>query len=139
MQLTAFRVGAAAWMFTGVAHTVLEFALPGDPDLAAALRASTLEVGPISLNAFLLIRGVSASMGLAMVVVGLLLWMIARAFRTEPHRARPFGVVALVSTVLALGLAVAWVPGPPVVTFTVGTVAFVVALAAKDARPSSPR
>jgi hypothetical protein len=74
-------------------------------------------------------------MGLAMVVVGLLLWMVARAFRTEPQRARPFGIVALISTVLALGLAVIWVPGPPVVTFTVGTVAFVVALAAKG-RPA---
>ena len=138
MQLTAFRVGAAAWMFTGVVHDILELVLPGDPELTAALRASTLEVGPFSLDAELLNRGVSLSMGLAMVVVGVLLWMIAGAFRSEPGRARPFGIVALVGTVLALGLAVVWVPGPPLVTFTVAAVAFVVALTAKPSRRTSP-
>jgi hypothetical protein len=132
MQLTAFRVGSAAWMFTGVAHDILEFVLPGDPELTAAMRASDIRVGPVSLNADLLSRGVSLSMGLAMIVVGVLLWMIARSFRTDPDRARSFGIVALVGSVLALGLAVVWVPGPPLVTFTVATIAFIIALAAKN-------
>lgn len=139
MQLTAFRVGAAAWMFMGVVHDILELVLPGDPELTAALRASSLEVGPFSLDADLLSRGVSLSMGLAMVVAGVLLWMIAGAFRTEPGRARPFGIVAVVGTVLTLGLAVVWVPGPPLATFTVAAVAFVVALTGKASAPHRPR
>lgn len=137
MRLTAFRVGAAAWVVTGLAHDVLEFALPADPELSAAMRASDIQVGPVSLDAELLNRGVSLAMGLAMIVVGVLLWMIARTFRTDPERVRPFGIVALGGSVLALGLAVLFVPGPPLLTFTVATVAFVVALASRTrARPA---
>lgn len=51
MHLTAFGVGAAAWMFTGAVHDVLESVLPGDPELNAAMRASHIQVGPISLQA----------------------------------------------------------------------------------------
>lgn len=139
MQLTAFRVGAAAWVVTGLGHDVLEFVLPGDPELNAAMRASVIEVGPVSLNAESLNRGVSLAMGLAMILVGVLLWMIVRAFQTDPVRVRPFGIVALVGTVLALGLAVLWVPGPPLLTFSVATVAFVVALAGKTPARSTVR
>lgn len=131
MRLTAFRVGAAAWMFTGVVHNILEFVLPGEPELTAAMRASVIEVGPFMLNADSLNRGVSLAMGFAMIVVGVLLWMIARAFQTEPNRARSFGVVALIGSVVVLILAVVLIPGPPLVTFTVATVAFIVALAPK--------
>lgn len=131
MQLTAFRVGAAAWVVTGLVHDVLEFVLPGDPELNAAMRASVIEVGPVSLDAELLNRGMSLSMGLAMMVVGVLLWMIARVFQTNPERARPFGIVALVGTVLTLALAVVCVPGPPLLTFSVATIALIVALVAK--------
>lgn len=70
-------------------------------------------------------------MGLAMLVVGLLLWMIAATLEAPSHRMRTFGVVALVSSAAALALAVVFVPGPPLVTFTVATVAFAVALLAK--------
>jgi hypothetical protein len=128
MNLTAFRVGAVAWAFTGFAHDVLEFVLPGDPELAAAMRASEIAVGPVQLNSESLMRGVSLAMGLAMIVVGVLLWMIAGLLRDDPERLRPFGIVALVATILALGLAVWWVPGPPLVTFSVATVAFLAAL-----------
>ena len=133
MNLTAFRVGAAAWMFTGVVHDILELVLPADPELDAAMRATSLELGPVSLQADLLNRGMSLSMGLAMLVVGLLLWMIAEALEAPSHRMRTFGVVALVSSAAALALAVVFVPGPPLVTFTVATVAFAVALLAKPA------
>jgi hypothetical protein len=147
MNLTAFRVGAAAWMFTGVVHDILELVLPLDPELDAAMRATFIELGPVSLQADLLNRGVSLSMGLAMLVVGLLLWMIASALEAPSRWMRTFGVVALVSSAAALGLAVVFVPGPPLVTFTVATVAFAVALLAKPtmrtraatpARPVSP-
>ncbi|MFD2792406.1 hypothetical protein ACFS27_02475 [Promicromonospora vindobonensis] len=131
MNLTAFRVGAAAWMFTGVVHDILELVLQADPELDAAMRATFIEIGPISLQADLLNRGVSLSMGLAMFVVGLLLWMIATALEAPSRWMRPFGVVALASSAAALGLAVVFVPGPPLVTFAVATVAFAVALLAK--------
>ncbi|WP_427891683.1 LIC_13387 family protein [Kribbella sp. GL6] len=137
MQLTAFRVGAVAWTFTGVAHDVLEFALSADPQLTAAMRASSVEVGPVHLNAESLHRGVSLAMGLAMIVVGILLWMISEVLRDNLDRLRRFGRVALLSSILALGLAVVWVPGPPLVTFTVATAAFTAALLAKTPASSS--
>ncbi|TCC07902.1 LIC_13387 family protein [Kribbella soli] len=137
MNLTAFRVGAVAWGFTGLGHDILEFVLPGDPELAATMRASTIDVGPLQLNAESLSRGVSVAMGLAMIVVGALLWMIADVLRNDPDRLRPFGIIALVATVLALGLAVLWVPGPPLVTFSVATVAFVAAFLLKKPLPAS--
>ncbi|GAB3760301.1 LIC_13387 family protein [Microlunatus parietis] len=130
MNATAIKVGAGAWMFTGVVHDILEFVLRGDPAMDAALRASTIQVGPVSLNAESLTRGVSLAMGLAMFVVGLLLWMITRAVPAE--RLRPFGIVALVASLAALGLAIILIPGPPVITFAVASIAFVIALATRS-------
>jgi hypothetical protein len=129
-------------MFTGVVHDVLEFVLPGDPELNAAMRASHIQVGPISLQAESLNRGVSLAMGLAMFVVGLLLWMIARLLKATPDGMQAFGIVALASSIVALGLAVLLVPGPPLMTFAVATVAFTIALIRKPrAQPAgtSPR
>lgn len=132
MNPAAFRVGAAAWVVTGVGHGVLEFVLRGDPELNAAMRESRIEVGPVRLDAESLNRGVSLAMSLAMVFVGVLLWMIADLLRSDPDRLRPFGIVALGASILALGLAVWWVPGPPLVTFAVATVAFAAALFARS-------
>lgn len=131
MQLTAMRVGAAAWIFTGFVHDVLEFALPGDPELNEIMRDSVIEMGPISMNAESVNRGVSLAMGFAMIVVGLLLLMITQALKTQAQHLRPFGVVALIATACTLALAVALIPGPPVATFAVAVVAFIVALTAK--------
>jgi hypothetical protein len=136
MQLTALRVGAAAWMFTGFVHDVLEFVLPGDSELNEAMRASVIEVGPVSLDAERLNRGVSLAMGFAMFVVGLLLLMIIQTMKSRPNALRPFGIVMLVATIMALGLSVVLIPGPPVVTFSVATVAFIVAMAVKAETPS---
>jgi hypothetical protein len=99
VNLTAFPQGAGAWVFTGVVHDILEFVLPGDPDLAAAMRASSIDIGPISLQADSLNRGVSLAMGLTMVVVGVLLWLIAGT-AMSPERQRRFGVTALGGSLL---------------------------------------
>lgn len=132
MNATAFRVGAITWVVTGAGHTVLSFFLPSDPELDAVMRESQIQIGPLQLNAESLHRGVSLVMGLAVIVVGALLWMIANTLRTTPDRLRPFGVVALVATVLALAIAALWVPGPPLVTFSIATIAFCTALFAKQ-------
>lgn len=138
MQLTAFRVGAAAWMSTGVVHDILDLALPGDPELSAAMRASHVELGPISLQAESLTQGISLSMGLAMFVVGLLLWMLAGLLKATPGRMLPFGLVALGSSIVAFCLAALLIPGPPLVTFAIATAAFTIALVRKPrARPAA--
>jgi len=142
MQLTAFRVGAAAWMFTGVVHDILDLALPGDPELSAAMRASHIQLGPISLQAESLTQGISLSMGLAMFVVGLLLWMLAELLKAAPERMLPFGIVALAASFVALCLAALLIPGPPLVTFAIATAAFTIALVRRPStRPTaaSPR
>lgn len=138
MRWTAFRVGAVAWVFTGVVHDVLEFVLQGDPELTAMMKASNTEVGPVTLNADLLNRGVSLAMGLAMIVVGVLLWMIVDLVRSEAGAARRFGVVALISSAVLLVVSVIWVPGPPLVTFTVATIAFTVALIPRRSNAQVP-
>jgi len=132
MNATAFRVGAVTWTVTGVGHTVLSFFLPSDPELDAVMRASQFEIGLLQLNAESLHRGVSLVMGLAVIVVGALLWMIADTLRTAPDRLRPYGIVALIATLLALAIAALWVPGPPLVTFSVATIAFCAALFTKS-------
>lgn len=131
MNTTAFRVGAITWVVTGAGHTVLSLFVRDDPQLAAAMRASTIQIGPLELDAESLHRGVSLVMGLALIVVGALLWMIADVLRDAPQRLRPFGTVALVATVLALGIAAVLIPGPPLVTFSVATIAFGIALFSK--------
>lgn len=132
-QHAAFRVGAVTWTVTGVGHTVLGFFLPSDPELDAVMRGSEIEIGPLQLDAESLHRGVSLIMGLAVIVVGALLWMIADTLRTAPDRLRPYGIVALVATLLALAIAAVWIPGPPLVTFSVATIAVCTALFAKPA------
>ena len=139
MRLAAFRTGAAAWIFTGLVHDILELTLSGDPGLNEAMRASEIRVGPFSLDAEMLNRGVSLSMGWAMITVGVLLWMIASSFKNERERLRPFGIAALAASVGTLALAAVLIPGPPLVTFTVAVVAFIAALAKKDDPAAEPR
>lgn len=131
MHSTAFRVGAVAWMFTGAAHSVLEFVLRGDAELDARMREAVIQLGPIALNVQRLNQGVSLTMGLSMFVVGLLLWMIGGLVRSGQEPMTSFGVVALVASLLALALAVVLIPGPPVLTLSVASIAFAIGLAAK--------
>lgn len=128
MRWIAYRVGVIAWLVTGVVHDVLEFVLPGDPELTALMQDTSTQVGPVTLNSELLNRGVSLAMGLAMIVVGILLWMVADLLRSRPDQGRRFGVVALAGSAVLLTVSVLFVPGPPLVTFTVATIAFAVAL-----------
>jgi hypothetical protein len=140
MNETAFRVGAVTWTVTGLGHSILHFVLPGDPELSAAMRASEIQIGPVKLDVESLNQGISLAMALAMIFAGALLWMIADVLRNDPDRLHRFGIVALVATVLALGIAVVWIPGPPLVTFAVATIAFGAALFAKTpARITSTR
>jgi hypothetical protein len=142
MRATAFRVGAAAWMFTGAVHSVLDVVLRGEAVLDAQVREAVIQLGPIALNEQRLNQGVSLTMGLAMVAVGLLLWMIAGLVRSGKGPMTSFGVVALVASLLALTIAVVLIPGPPVLTLSVASVAFVVALVvrvpARDGAVSVP-
>ena len=128
MRWPAFRVGAIAWAFTGVAHSILEFVLPRDLDMTAVMRSSDSQVGPVTLNAELLNRGVSLSMGLAMILVGVLLWMVADLLRGEADVTRRFGVVSLAGSAVLAAVAALFVPGPPLVMFIVATIAFALAL-----------
>ncbi len=127
MMLRAFRVGAAAWVFTGVLHDVLELALARDPGVEAALReASSIEIGALSLKPALLTSGVSLAMGVAMILVGVLLWMLGDLLRDAPEKLARFAIVALVGSAAVLVLAVLHLLGPPILTFTVATIAFAV-------------
>ncbi|MFD0556453.1 hypothetical protein ACFQ3B_05275 [Stackebrandtia endophytica] len=134
MRWTAFRIGAIAWIFTGIVHDILEFVLPGDPELTALMRTSDMEIGPVTLNSEQLIRGVSLGMGLAMATVGVLLWMMVDLLRERPNMARRFGIVAVVASAALLAVAVLFVPGPPLVTFSVATIAFALALVPRRTR-----
>ena len=129
MTLRAFRVGAAAWVFTGVLHDVLELVLTRDPGVEAAMRkASVVQIGPLTLEPTLLTSGVSLAMGAAMILVGILLWMIGDLLHDEPGRLARFAAVALVGSVAVLLLAVLHLLGPPLITFTVASIAFAVAV-----------
>jgi hypothetical protein len=132
----AYRIGAWSWIVCGAAHTILDIAMrlsptPADEALDDAMRAQPFELGGIERTTYELMQGISLAMGVAIVTVGVLL-LFAGRLAASAGRARTAILIGLVTSVVMLGLALALLPSPPIVLFTVASMAFGFALFGKD-------
>lgn len=129
----AYRIGAWSWIICGTGHSILDIAMrlspkAGGDRVDAVLRDQVFELGGISRTSYEVMQGISLAMGVALVTVGVLLLHIGR-LASAAGRARPAVLIGLVASVVMLGLAGALLPSPPIVLFTVASVAFGIALA----------
>ncbi|MBG0566479.1 LIC_13387 family protein [Actinoplanes aureus] len=137
MQLTlASRIGAWSWIVCGAGHSLLDIAMRLSPELDgervdAVLRDHVMELGGISRTSYEVIQGISLAMGVAIVAVGVLLLYVGR-LASSAGQARPAVLIGLVASVVMLGLAGALLPSPPIVLFSVASVAFGIALVRGD-------
>lgn len=137
----AYRVGAWCWIVTGIGHMSLDALLsraapsPEAARLNAAMRENVFALGGIPRTSLDVMNGISITMGLALVLVGVLFLMIARAAGSA-ERTRGAAALGLGASLACLAVAAVLLPLPPIVTFTVASGSFAVALARLPRRGS---
>lgn len=137
--LKVFRIGAWAWVVTGVGHLATAALLasrPEDPAAApvlAAMREHGTEIAGIRRSLFELDRGMSFVMAAALVFGGVVCLLVARSAPDLVTRSRSLSALCLAASLVVLGLSLWLLPAPPVVLFTVAAVTFGWALS--TARP----
>ncbi|WP_024873868.1 LIC_13387 family protein [Saccharomonospora piscinae] len=142
--LTFFRVGAWAWVATGVGHLALEAMMalgPEDPAAArafAAMRQYTIEFGGIQRDLRDIDLGMSLSMASAMIFAGVLCLLVGRSAPLLVSRSRALSGIALAASLLLLGLSGALFPAPPIVLFSVAVLTFAAALTTARPAPTAP-
>jgi ABC-type Na+ efflux pump permease subunit len=134
MRIPFYRVGAWCWIITGLGHTAGDVYLrlmPSDDDEAfdAVLRNQTFELMGAQRSHYELFMGFSLAMGISIALVGVLFLMLAR-FAAEPRQARQAGFVGLAASLGLLALSAALEPPPPIVLFTLASLAFAAAVIA---------
>ena len=132
MRSPFYRVGAWCWIVTGVGHTVTDVALrlsppEADREFDAVLRDHPFELMGGRTSHYDLFMGFSIAMGLAIGLVGFLLLMLDR-FATKPDQKRTTGIIGLAASSGLLALSIAWMPPPPILFFSIATVAFTIAV-----------
>ena len=133
--LKVFRIGAWAWVATGVGHLAAAALLasgPEDPDSApalAAMREYGTEITGIRRSLLDLDRGMSLVMAAALVFGGAVCLLVARSAPDLVTRSRSLSALCLAASLVVLGLALWLLPAPPIALFTVAGVAFGWALA----------
>ena len=140
-SILAYRIGAWSWIVCGAGHSILDIAMRLSPTLDeervdAVLRDQVFALGGISRSSYEVMQGISLAMGVAIVTVGVLLLCIGR-LASSAGRARPAVLIGLVASVVKLGLAGVLMPSPPIVLFSLASVAFGIALV--RGRPRSRR
>lgn len=139
--LALFRVGAWAWIVTGVGHLVITVVMalrPEDPAAAralAAMREYSVEVAGVRRSLRDIDLGMSLAMTAGMIFGGLVCLLVARS--APELLARPLVGLALAGSLVMLGLSVWLMPTPPIVLFTVAGVAFGWALAVVRPAPAA--
>ncbi|MCE6998168.1 hypothetical protein LZG04_25710 [Saccharothrix sp. S26] len=132
--LSVFRIGAGAWVVTGVGHLALTVAValqPRQPTAAravAAMRAHTTEIAGLRRSLYELDRGMSLVMAVALVFGGLVCLLVARSAPDLVTRSRSVSGLGLACSLVALGLSLWSLPVPPIVLFAVASAAFGTAL-----------
>lgn len=137
----AYRVGAWCWIVTGIGHLSVDALLsraspsPEAARLNAAMRESVFAIGGIRRTSLDVVNGISIAMGLALVLVGVLFLMVARV-ASSAEQIRGGAALGLVASLVFLAVAAVLLPLPPIVTFTVASASFAIALARLPRRGS---
>lgn len=128
--LKVFRIGAWAWVVTGVGHLATAALLasrPEDPAARSALvamREYGTEIAGVRRSLLDLDRGMSLVMAAALIFGGLVCLLVARSAPDLVTRSRSLTGLCLVASLVVLGLSVWLLPAPPVVLFAIACVAF---------------
>ncbi|MFJ6676068.1 hypothetical protein ACIQMJ_33630 [Actinosynnema sp. NPDC091369] len=137
--LRGFRIGAWAWVVTGVGHLAIAAAMAARPEDPATSRALTamrehgVEIAGLRRSLLDLDRGMSLVMAAALIFGGVVCLLVARSAPDLVTRARAVSGLGVAASAVVLGLSLWLLPVPPVVLFAVAVVAFGSALV--KARP----
>ncbi|MFE9747883.1 hypothetical protein ACFYOT_23505 [Saccharothrix saharensis] len=140
--LRGFRVGAWAWVVTGVGHLAIAAVLTAGPEDAAASRALTamrersIEIAGLRRSLYDVNQGMSLVMAAALIFGGSVCLLVARSAPDLVTRARAVSGLGVVASAVVLGLSLWLLPLPPVVLFSVALLAFGTAVV--KARPRVP-
>jgi hypothetical protein len=135
-----FRIGAWSWIITGAGHLTLEAALallPEDPAAArafAAMRDYSLEFAGVQRSLRDIDLGMSLVMATALIFGGVACLRVALS--APDVVTRSLSGPALAASLVVLGLSLWLLPPPPIVLFSVASIAFGWALVAAG-RPKS--
>jgi hypothetical protein len=124
---TAARIGAWAFMATGLGHVTLAGLLPSTGDLLAVRRQmdqTRFDMVP-SHSVGDLMQGFSVAMSVLLVATGLSVLLMTRHGRAMDQ---PQAALALLLSLGLLVTALLRFPAPPIVLMSVASVAFAVAL-----------
>lgn len=125
-----FRIGAWAWVATGVGHLAITVASalgPPEPSAAravAAMREHSTEIAGLRRSLRDLDQGMSLVMAVALVFGGAVCLLVARSAPDLVTRSRTLSGVCLAGSLVVLGLSVWLLPVPPIVLFAVACAAF---------------
>lgn len=128
--LKAFRIGAWAWVATGVGHLATAALLASRPEdpaatpVLVAMREYGTEIAGVRRSLFELDRGMSLVMAAALVFGGLVCLLVARSVPDLVTRSRSLSGLCLAASLVVLGLSVWLLPAPPIVLFAIACVAF---------------
>ncbi|MFI6166311.1 hypothetical protein ACIBCN_05940 [Nocardia sp. NPDC051052] len=126
----AYRIGAWCWIATGTVHTALDVIVDRLPksfaenEIQDAMRSHTFDLPGLKRSYSDLLNGFSLGIGLLLILVGVLFLLLGRA----AGQARVAALTGLVGSVVLLINAAALLPLPPIIMFSVASVAFGVAL-----------
>jgi hypothetical protein len=136
--VTRFKVGAWCWIAIGAGHTLGDiflrvFPRPEDQAFDDLARAHPFDMMGMHRTYYDVTLGFSLAMGVCMVFVGILLLWIARL--TAHQSIRPVAMVGLAMSTFGLVLSALLEPPPPIVLFSVATIAFGLSLRNADSDP----
>ncbi|MFI6041812.1 hypothetical protein ACIA8C_09270 [Nocardia sp. NPDC051321] len=136
----AYRIGAWCWITTGAVHTVLDVILDMLPksfsenEIQDAMRSHTFDLPGLKRSYNDLLNGFSLGIGILLILVGVLFLMLGRA----AGQARAAALTGLLGSVVLLINAAALLPLPPIIMFSVASVAFGMALWAPGRNRAQP-
>lgn len=137
-----FRIGAWAWVTTGVGHLAIAVALtwrPREPEAAravAAMREYEMAIAGIARSLYEVNQGMSLVMAAALIFGGLVCLLVARSAPDLVTRSRALSGLCLAASLVVLGLSLWLLPAPPIVLFTVAAIAFGRAFATAHPEPA---
>lgn len=138
MNIRSYRIGAWLWIICGAGHLAGDIAIRSNPPASSAalntmLRSTTFELLGLHRTEYAMTMGFSQVTGILLMLAGVLFLLLARLTTDIPSRARPAGITGLIASVGLLAYAAVVFPPPPILCFTLASIAFSAALLRRPA------